>query len=46
MQKTGELLGHTERILHLAISPDGSTVVSIAKEYAFLKKKDCLKMDF
>jgi len=28
MTKTAELLGHTERILHLAISPDGSTVVS------------------
>ena len=27
--KTAELLGHTERILHLAISPDGSTVVRI-----------------
>jgi len=28
MTKTAELLGHTERVLHLAISPDGSTVVS------------------
>ena len=26
--KTAELLGHTERVLHLAISPDNTTVVS------------------
>jgi len=28
MVKTAELLGHTERVLHMAISPDGSTIVS------------------
>lgn len=28
MVKTAELLGHTERVLHTAISPDGSTIVS------------------
>lgn len=29
MVKTAELLGHTERVLHTAISPDGSTIVRI-----------------
>jgi len=28
MEKTAELLGHTERVLHLSLSPDGSTVMS------------------
>jgi len=28
MTKTAELLGHTGRVLHLAISPDNTTVVS------------------
>ncbi|XP_040567228.1 cell division cycle protein 20 homolog [Lepeophtheirus salmonis] len=28
MTKTAELLGHTERVLHMALSPDGTTVVS------------------
>ena len=28
MVKVAELLGHTERVLHLAVSPDGSTVIS------------------
>ena len=28
MERTAELLGHTERVLHTALSPDGSTLVS------------------
>jgi len=28
MTRTAELLGHTERVLHTALSPDGSTLVS------------------
>ena len=28
MLKTAELLGHTERVLHLSLSPDGGTLVS------------------
>ena len=28
MERTAELLGHTERVLHLSLSPDGSTVIS------------------
>merc|ERR1712059_986 len=28
MVKVGELLGHTERVLHTALSPDGTTIVS------------------
>ena len=28
MEKTAELLGHTERVLNLSLSPDGSTIVS------------------
>lgn len=28
MNKVAELTGHTARVLHLAISPDGSTVLS------------------
>lgn len=28
MVKVAELMGHTERVLHLALSPDGSTLVS------------------
>ena len=27
-QRTAELLGHTERVLHTPLSPDGSTLVS------------------
>jgi cell division cycle protein 20 (cofactor of APC complex) len=32
MTKVGELSGHTNRVLHLAMSPDGSTVVSAAAD--------------
>ena len=28
MVKVAELLGHTERVLHTSLSPDGSTLVS------------------
>jgi len=28
MTKTAELTGHTHRVLHMAASPDGTTVVS------------------
>ena len=28
MVKVAELLGHTERVLHTALSPDGSTLLS------------------
>ena len=28
MTKVAELLGHTERVLYMAMSPDGSVVVS------------------
>jgi len=28
MMKVAELLGHTERVLNTALSPDGSTLVS------------------
>ena len=27
MTKTAELLGHNDRVLHLAVSPDGTTLV-------------------
>jgi cell division cycle 20, cofactor of APC complex len=30
MTKVTELTGHTSRVLHMAMSPDGSTVVSAA----------------
>lgn len=30
MSKVGELTGHTSRVLHLALSPDGTTAVSAA----------------
>ena len=36
MVKTAELLGHTERVLHTAISPDGSTIVRIKYIACFL----------
>jgi len=32
MVKVGELTGHTERVLHTALSPDGTTVVSAAAD--------------
>lgn len=32
MAKVAELTGHTSRVLHLAMSPDGSTVVSAAAD--------------
>jgi len=32
MSKVAELVGHTSRVLHLAMSPDGSTVVSAAAD--------------
>ena len=32
MSKVAELTGHTSRVLHLALSPDGSTVVSAAAD--------------
>ncbi|XP_072024015.1 cell division cycle protein 20 homolog [Amphiura filiformis] len=32
MTRIAELLGHTSRILHMAMSPDGSTVVSAAAD--------------
>lgn len=28
MQKVGDLFGHKDRVLHLALSPDHSTIVS------------------
>ena len=28
MERTAELMGHTERVLHLCLSPDGSTLIS------------------
>ena len=28
MERSAELLGHSERVLNLSLSPDGSTVVS------------------
>ena len=37
MVKTAELLGHTERVLHTAISPDGSTIVRIKYIACFFK---------
>ena len=30
MTKLGELTGHSSRVLHMATSPDGTTVVSAA----------------
>jgi cell division cycle protein 20 (cofactor of APC complex) len=32
MKKLAELTGHTARVLHLAQSPDGTTVVSAAAD--------------
>lgn len=32
MAKVAELTGHTSRVLHLAQSPDGATVVSAAAD--------------
>ncbi|XP_014673332.1 PREDICTED: cell division cycle protein 20 homolog [Priapulus caudatus] len=32
MNKVAELVGHTARVLHMAMSPDGSTVVSAAAD--------------
>lgn len=32
MAKVAELTGHTSRVLHLAQSPDGTTVVSAAAD--------------
>ena len=32
MAKVAELTGHSSRVLHLAMSPDGSTVVSAAAD--------------
>ena len=28
MERSAQLLGHTDRVLNLALSPDGSTLVS------------------
>ena len=28
MERVAELMGHTERVLHTALSPDGTTLVS------------------
>ena len=32
MRKIAELKGHTSRVLHLALSPDGTTVASAAAD--------------
>ena len=32
MKKIAELRGHTSRVLHLALSPDGTTVASAAAD--------------
>ena len=32
LAKVGELTGHTARVLHLALSPDGQTVASAAAD--------------
>lgn len=32
MQKITELHGHTNRVLHMALSPDGSTVCSASSD--------------
>jgi WD40 repeat protein len=32
MQKITELNGHTSRVLHLALSPDGTTIASAAAD--------------
>jgi cell division cycle protein 20 (cofactor of APC complex) len=44
MQKCAELTGHTSRVLHMAMSPDGSTVVSAAGDETlrFWKVQSCL----
>jgi WD40 repeat protein len=33
MVKTAELLGHTDRVLHLALSADQTTVVSLKIQF-------------
>lgn len=44
MTRQAELLGHTSRILHMAMSPDGSTVVSAAADET-LRLWKCFAMD-
>ena len=43
MTKIAELTGHTSRVLHLATSPDGCTVVSAAADETlrFWKVSEC-----
>lgn len=44
MTKVAELTGHTNRVLHMAMSPDGSTVVSAAADET-LRLWKCFSVD-
>ncbi|KAG8231860.1 hypothetical protein J437_LFUL011765 [Ladona fulva] len=44
MQKMAELTGHTARVLHLALSPDGTTVVSAGADET-LRVWKCFQVD-